>query len=355
LRYKFAGSTGLPPSPTVPTTQWASKDAYKTIEGQKKVFEDALNRLALRTAYDSRDYAAPTVSSKDKGGSYILHHVSTGPDLSTILQEGLARISEVEDEIQDEQDEQDHFDNVDDQHVEANRDSSFDDETEDEIEDVNVSYKMSAKEKQLYRTFSRLNIGRQHITHRDLQLRTASHVACADKSHAVFHCPACQDTFDADITVSRFYRHVEHPKHWDYFAATGIPCEFECGRGFLDETHQLIHYVSGACPVMAKFTRPESIDCPSNYINKGVNLKTTEKSCEFDGTRTFTAHSWARKHWNGKHADTAYKAPGHHNGSLCKLNSPLEDMYISHLSIPNGTLVETSNTHANTMKRKGLL
>jgi hypothetical protein len=239
LRYAFAGSVGLPPSRSVPTIHFASKDAYKTIEGQKQVFEDALNRLALQTAYDSRDYVVPIVSSKDKGSLDILHQVFTGPGLSTLLQEGLARISEVEDE-------QDNFDNVDDLNVESDQDSSV-----DETEDVDASYKMLAKEKQLYKTFSRSNIGRQHTMHRDLKACTASHVACADGSHAVFRCPGCPDTFDANIVICQLYRHIEHPKHWDYFATTGIPCEFECGRGFLDETHQLMHYASGTCAVMA--------------------------------------------------------------------------------------------------------
>jgi hypothetical protein len=288
-------------------------------------------------------------SSATKPKNKAVHLVNQRPATS------LARISEVEDGIQDEQDEQDHFDNVDDQYVEANRDSSFDDKTEDEIEDVSASYKMSAKEKQLYKPFSRSTIGRQHTTHRDLQLRTASHVACVDGSHAVFHCPACQDTLDADITVSKFYRHVEHPEHWDYFAATGIPYEIECGRGFLDKTHQLIHYASGACPVMAKLPRPKSIDCPGNYINKGVDLKATEKPCELDGTRTFAAHSWAMKHWNEKHAEAAYKALGHLNCFLCKLGFPLMDMYVSHFLTPYGGTAITSNTHALALKRKGLL
>jgi hypothetical protein len=107
------------------------------------VFGDALNRLALQTVYD-----------KDKQGSDILHHVFTGPGLSTLFQQGLARISEVEDEIEDEQDS---FDNVDDQNVEADRDGSVD-ETEHEIEDVDASYKLSAKEKQWYETFKHSNI-----------------------------------------------------------------------------------------------------------------------------------------------------------------------------------------------------
>jgi hypothetical protein len=50
------------------------------------------------------------------------------------------------------------------------------------------------------------------------------------------------------------------------------------------------------------------VDCPRDYINKGVDLKAAEKSCEFDGTKTFTMHSWAIKHWCDKHAVAAYKA-----------------------------------------------
>jgi hypothetical protein len=202
-----------------------------------------LDNLSLRTSYDNRDFAAATISGKDKGISNTMYKIFSGPELSTLLLQGSVGDITIEDEHTE--------DAVEDADVILGCEEDNDD---DELEGL----ELSPQDKRIYKAFVNSTVVRHHATDRDLQCRTASDIACGDGSHAVFVCPCpeCEDRFDVDIAVHKFYRHLEHPKHWQFFNATGIPCEFRCGKGFLDETHRLIHYIVGSCTAMAKFTYP---------------------------------------------------------------------------------------------------
>jgi hypothetical protein len=117
----------------------------------------------------------------------------------------------------------------------------------------------------------------------ELQTCTAIDIACPDGGCAVFVCPCltCEDTFSADLVAYKFYGHLEHPKHREYFESAGILCEFGCSSGFFDEWHRFMHYNSACCPEMAKLGIPGTLTCPSKYTNPGVPISRIKHKCSF--------------------------------------------------------------------------
>jgi hypothetical protein len=85
---------------------------------------------------------------------------------------------------------------------------------EDSNDDELEGFELSPQDRRTYKAFVKSTIIRHHRTDRDFQCRTASDIACTEGSHAVFCCPfpSCEDTFDADIAVYKFYEHIEHPR-----------------------------------------------------------------------------------------------------------------------------------------------
>jgi hypothetical protein len=171
----------------------------KDITDQREAWECAINRLALHTPYDNRDFAAATLSSKNQGASNTIFRVLHGQNL-----EGLLHISSTNDIESD------------DENIEQIEDDALgSDESDAGLEEINAGFQLSLTDKKAYDEFGSSTIYREHCTDRELQNRTASGIACGNGAHAVFvcPCPTCEDTFGVNYRVYKFYTHMEHPKH----------------------------------------------------------------------------------------------------------------------------------------------
>jgi hypothetical protein len=138
-------------------------------------------------------------------------------------------------------------------------------------------------------------------THFDLQCRTASDVLGGDNPQATFVCPVCGDIFDTSFLLYLFYRHLQDPVHFDFLASHGVMCEFECGQGFIDATHQFLHYNSGVSGEMRKLDPQEakdfyvSLEGPQNlFLNaKRADFSRLGKALDCTAQLKDIQHAWS--------------------------------------------------------------
>jgi len=196
LRYRFAGYTDVPLPFPAPTT----KDP-KTQEDLFRIWKSILKILTRPTPYDDWDIATATVAGRYGTVSNTLFQVFSGANLDTLLQtSSLYNIQE--------DDEPDSDDDLDD-------DFTTEDNKVSDIDAASTSRRHSEKDMKIYKRFLASEIGATHVTHSDLQYRTAAHVFGVTDAIVIFACPCpdCLDMFDASVAAYKFYQHLEHPKH----------------------------------------------------------------------------------------------------------------------------------------------
>jgi hypothetical protein len=223
--------------------------------------------------------------------------------------------------------------------------------TGDEEVDEEVLSPRRLQDIKTYKAWCDADINHQHTTHGEFQRRTASQmIGVPSTSSVTFVCPLCRDIFDAAYVVYRYYKHLEDPIHWDYFAAHGLLCEFECGRGFLDEHHRFLHYQSGLCTSMVANPRPDSFPCP-----RRLDAGEAGNACNLT-LKQFSYPRRATKHWFKVHGKASYRKASH-NCNICKMGFDSLAMYMSHFQQPYGkdTNQEKTNVHAACMNELGLL
>jgi hypothetical protein len=217
------------------------------------------------------------------------------------------------------------------QPVETDEESTTEDEVDEEV--------LSSRRLQdikTYKAWCDADINHQHTTHGELQRRTASQMigvpstssatssaTSSVTSSATFVFPLCRDIFDAAYVVYRYYKHLEDSIHWDYFAAHGLLCEFDCGRGFLDEHHRLLHYQSGLCTSMVANPRPDSFPC-SRRLDAGE----AGNACNLT-LKQFSSPRRATEHWFKVHGKASCRKASH-NCNICKMGFDSLAMYMSH-------------------------
>jgi hypothetical protein len=266
LRYRFTGNANIPTSINV----HGILPKEKTIKGQNQQWKQEISRIWTHTSYDSRTFMLPSAEVGCKTNiCKTLHRVMEGEELAAMLQTCLSSCREVDEDLELEGSDIENIDDSDEGGAVA-------------LEEATVS-QLLPQDKKAYNDFAASSISTKHQSDLDLQGRTAIDIACPNGGHAVFvcPCPTCEDIFRADLVAYKFYAHLEHPKHWEYFKSTGILCEFGCGRDFSDEWHRSMHYNSACCPEMAKFEIPITLTCSSKHINPGVRTV----GCQFKEPR----------------------------------------------------------------------
>ena len=182
-----------------------------------------------------------------------------------------------------------------------------------------------------------------------MQQKTASQLLGEDGCQATFRCPCpgCDDTFDMATPVSVFYKHLEHPKHWTYFDAHGIKCEFDCGRGFFDQCHRYIHYNTHSCVEVEKLGELKAYRCAQGSRPRD--------RCSTDEPKVFGRANFAMNHWERYHGAPAFNAYRSYKCTICKLGFIARQMFAAHFQKAYGRNEAYVNVHVTNLKSKGLL
>lgn len=206
--------------------------------------------------------------------------------------------------------------------------------------------------------YNKIKVSQIFISHKsdaDLQTRTASHfVAQADHQGSIattFKCPDphCNDELLSGTPIHAWYLHLELPKHRSFLDKCGqFSCLFKCGRSFVDEWQEFIHYNSRICPNMDRSASYSKYTCP-----KGMK-SILQNHCHYHKNWEYRSISHAVMHWIRKHGPQRYNLPGFVSCHVCKIGFLDQSMYANHFQIGYGDGKVESNPYAAALRELGL-